>query len=265
MYHEVLSISNCYNHLTSKEFSFRETDLHHELGGNVSYTLTSARYKVVSFIEERGNPFETSAVSKLHHFTTGQCVPDEASKRLLTFFEHGENGYAEFRKERFVEKDKKLSDTIKKVNFPLFDPKSKQKNLTQTTTSKLVIKEISQAQRSVDIARSRLITMTELLDFDLTAQNPLFDGDFTTKPAKHLLIAELEKNLVGVSYVFENDGIAETGLVIDFMSLIRKMNISKMHIFKNAFEAAWKSIKNVCSFSQLDVIYDSYIENSVKY
>jgi hypothetical protein len=32
VYHEFLSISNCYKHLTSDEFSFLETDLHHKLG-----------------------------------------------------------------------------------------------------------------------------------------------------------------------------------------------------------------------------------------
>ena len=31
------------------------------------------------------------------------------------------------------------------------------------------------------------------------------------------------------------------------------------------FDGAWNIISNVCVFSRLDVIYDSYIENSIKY
>ena len=38
-----------------------------------------------------------------------------------------------------------------------------------------------------------------------------------------------------------------------------------MRVFNDVFEAARKSITNVCLFTQLDVVYDSYIENSVKY
>ena len=92
------------------EYSFRETDINRELGGNVSNRVNSCAQMVVSFIEAQGNPFETAAASKLHNFTTDQCVPEEVSVRLLNFFENGKEGYTNFRKERFIEKNKKLSD-----------------------------------------------------------------------------------------------------------------------------------------------------------
>ena len=221
--------------------------------------------KVVSFIEARGNPFETAAASKLHNFTTGQCVPEEVSVRLLNFFENGKEGYTNFRKERFIEKNKKLSDTIKRVNLPAFDPIYKSMPVTTNTTSKLAIKELSQAQRLIDIARSRMISMTELLKFDMGIQNSLFDGEFTAKPDKYLLVSELEKSLVGTTYKFKTDNFRPTALIVDFMSLIRKMNLSKMRIFNDVLEAVWNLIKNVCIFNQLDMVYDSYIMNSVKY
>ena len=86
VYHEILAISNNYHDLTSAELSFRETDLHHELGGNVNKMLHSCVQKAVSFIDTRGNPFELTHASKLHHFTTGQCVPDQEAERLLNLF-----------------------------------------------------------------------------------------------------------------------------------------------------------------------------------
>ena len=147
----------------------------------------------------------------------------------------------------------------------MFDPKSKSAPATQLQTTKSAVKELSKAQRLVDIARSRLIPMSELLEYDLTVQNPLFDGEFTAKPDKHLLVTALEKHLANSTYDFEKNSQNETSLVVDFMSLIRKMQLSKMRVFSDAFEAAWKSIVNICSFTQLDIVYDSYIEDSIKY
>ena len=106
MYHEVLSISNCYNSLTSAEYSFRETDIHHELGGNLSNRLNSCAQVVVSFIEAQGNPFETAVASKLHNFTTGQCVPEEVSVRLLIFLKMEKKDTPIFEKKDLLRKIK---------------------------------------------------------------------------------------------------------------------------------------------------------------
>ena len=37
--------------------------------------------------------------------------------------------------------------------------------------------------------------MSELLKHDLVEESPLFDGDDMTKPQKHIMIQELEKQL----------------------------------------------------------------------
>jgi hypothetical protein len=70
--------------------------------------------------------------------------------------------------------------------------------------------------------------MTELSEYDLTAQYPLFDGDFTTKLAKYHLIAELDKSLVGASLYLKT--IASLKLVMDFMSIIRKMVFDRINL-----------------------------------
>ena len=43
--------------------------------------------------------------------------------------------------------------------------------------------------------------MPEILQFDLRP-SALFEGDFTAKPGKHLLITELEKHLLSTGYNF---------------------------------------------------------------
>ena len=66
-------------------------------------------------------------------------------------------------------------------------------------------------------------------------QNSLFDGEFTAKPDKYLLVSELEKVLLArlMSSKRITSGQQRS---VDFMSLIRKMNLSKMRIFNDVFE-----------------------------
>ena len=48
------------------------------------------------------------------------------------------------------------------------------------------------------------------------------------------------------------------------MSAARKVNISKCHTFKDLFYITWTIIKTSCNFQHVDIIYDSYIEDSIK-
>ena len=125
IYHEVLAIS-VYQNITSAGLSFRETNLHHKLGGFLYKLMNESVNKTYWFISERGNPYLTSQYVKLHHLRTGQCVNETDSKKLLEYFKHGEKAYIEFRNERFVDKTKELSDVVKKVSLPSFESKSKE-------------------------------------------------------------------------------------------------------------------------------------------
>ena len=104
--------------------------------------------KVREFITERGNPYETLTPTPLHNITGGQVIPKPHSKRLLNYFEDGKQRYKVFREERYVNKSKKLSDTITKVNLPKFDGKDKK----QKKESKPVLKKVGDAQKQIDIA-----------------------------------------------------------------------------------------------------------------
>ena len=89
IYYEVVAISNVYQNIISGGLSFRETNLHHELGGSLYKLMNESVNKTYRFISERGNPYLTSQYGKLHHLTTGQCVNETDSKKLLEYFEHG--------------------------------------------------------------------------------------------------------------------------------------------------------------------------------
>ena len=89
IYYEVVAISNVYQNIISGGLSFRETNLHHELGGSLYKLMNESVNKTYRFISERGNPYLTSQYGKLHHLTTGQYVNETDSKKLLEYFEHG--------------------------------------------------------------------------------------------------------------------------------------------------------------------------------
>ena len=50
---------------------------------------------------------------KLYHFTLGQLVDLEISAKLLEFFDKGSTEYLIFQEDRYLQKSKKLGETIK--------------------------------------------------------------------------------------------------------------------------------------------------------
>ena len=76
-------------------------------------------------MKEKGNPFITSANTKLHHFISGQLVSISSSDKLINYFDQGQAEYESFRQERFITREKKLGNTIKRVKLPSFLLKNK--------------------------------------------------------------------------------------------------------------------------------------------
>ena len=66
-------------------------------------------------------------------------------------------------------------------------------------------------------------------------------------------------------YDFSKSSQLKTALIVDFMSNVRKINATQRQIFKNILAKLWSIIYNSCTFQRLDIICDSYIEQSVKF
>ena len=62
------------------------------------------------------------------------------------------------------------------------------------------MKELNEVKKNIDIARSRGVPLRELLHYDLITDSSLFDGDFTTKPANHIFVTELEIRIKDVEF-----------------------------------------------------------------
>ena len=192
----------------------------------------------------------------------------EASPKLLNFFKNGSEGYERFCTERFVSKTKQLSDTITKVNLPKFDAKPHNVK-SSTSTAKSATKQLGQALRQIDVARSRGVPMKDILSYDHSKGTALFDKyGLTTKPDKSELVRELEKNLESSSYEFTKESSYQTAAIMDFMSQVRKIPDAKLKlnlkVISDLFESAFTTISTTCEMQQLHIVYDSYLEDSIK-
>ncbi|RXM27185.1 Signal recognition particle subunit SRP72 [Acipenser ruthenus] len=95
VYHEVLAISNVFRELTGRKGELFDA--------NVT--------RLLQFMKEKGNPYEVTEHIRLHNFVTKQCVDESVKVRLLNVIKHGSEAYKQLRKERFILKEKKHSQT----------------------------------------------------------------------------------------------------------------------------------------------------------
>ena len=64
---------------------------------------------------------------------------------------------------------------------------------------------------------------------------------------------------------FKTDIDLKTSLVVDFMSLTRRLPLEKKSDFVDLFNVVWDIIKNTCKFRRVDVVVlDSHLEVSIK-
>ena len=155
-----------------------------------------------------------------------------------------------------------MSDRITKNQLPLFQSNQKDANKAVPNKEKLLLKTQGMIQKELDIARSRYISMKDILNFNLSETSILSDGDFTSKPDKHVLVSELEKYITELCEYLEKN--SPTNLCVDFMSLMRRVNLSKCLTFKDSFEIVWSMITNTCAFQQVNTVFDSYLDESIK-
>ena len=142
-------------------------------------------------------------------------------------------------------------------------PDEKEKAPRQS--SDIGVKDLSDLQRNVDVARGRGISLVQVMEHELLSTNILFDGDYTSKPDnKSVLVRELEKHFESRELNFENKSDLQTVLLVDFMSIIPRMLLSELAVFEELFTVTWRKVKSICQFQELHWIFDSYIENSLK-
>ena len=98
----------------------------------------------------------------------GRIVSDHIKTRLSKVIENGENAYHQFRQERCVLKSKSLSVTILKVNLPQFDSgRDEQIKSSPNQVQMVSAKDITAAQRDIDIAKECVMTTMDIFSYDI--------------------------------------------------------------------------------------------------
>ena len=132
-----------------------------------------------------------------------------------------------FRNEQFVEKSSRLLDPINKINLQQFSPDAKEEVPQQF--SDIRVKDLSDLQRNVDVARERGISLAQVMEHDLLTTNILFDGDYTSKPDdKSVLVQELEKHFEKRELNFDNKSDLQIALLVNFMTMALRMSLSEL-------------------------------------
>ena len=117
-------------------------------------------------------------------------------------------------------------------------------------------KLLTKSTEDFDIAKSRGEELKELLRYDHLGGNTLFEDNGLKKHNKAEILQELETKLEG-DYRIYMSNYTNIAIIVNFMSAIRKVRL-------NALECMWNMVIKVAEANQIDVVFDCYIENSIK-
>ena len=139
----------------------------------------------------------------------------------------------------------------------------KTKKETTTQSVKIATTLMGKAQKNMEIARTRGFTNKELLQYDLLDCS-LFDETGLARHRKHELMTQIEGDLTDDDYSCQKISQLKTVLVVDFMSVIRKIPFKSFKNVREVFQTVWNLMENSCNAKRIEVIYDSYLERSIK-
>ena len=154
-----------------------------------------------------------------------------------------------------------MKDTIHKRKLPLFNFEATSPPIL-TKKSIVSVKDVTAAQKLMDIAKERGMATHDILSHDLFDSTPIFDGDLPSKADKSDILEHLESEMIQTASLEHSD--LKTHLIVDFMSKVRQMNMSNHKLFGDLIKQFISVVSKVCSHEMLHVIFYSYLESSVK-
>ena len=101
--------------------------------------------------------------------------------------------------------------------------------------------------------------MKIILEYDHIEQYFIFEDILTKKPYKGSLVKSLEGYLDKAGYDYCKSKDIATCVIVDFMSMIKKISFSKMSKISDMFEEMWKIICFIGKAGIIHIVYDSYI------
>ena len=237
-----------------------EYSLHHDFSDAVTVQDIKLVENIITFVEQRSNPFKKdSCCNVIKNIATGTVINQNTTGILISYTESGKAAYEKFIDKRFSRKSKKLFDVI---------PKIKTIGRKDTLSKPLdVQKQNVKALKYIDYAHLRLYEIRKLLKYELAPVSLYLTKDNELrKPDKHELtnLLEAKLNVSSLKYVPVDD--KKMAVFFDFMAYARKVATDKLKTFGDFVASLWKTISFLSKDAQrIDIVFDLYLENTVKY
>jgi hypothetical protein len=171
IFHEMMGVNNLLREITGVHEHTSEAYVHHESAQSYTNKSEENIQNCVRFIEERGSPFSPDCQKKLQNFVTKEGMPEDVRSYLLNASDIGKEVYEHFHHERFITRNVRLDSPIsrRKIQTMISIRNSKPK-----PTVKQTVRQVNVTDKSIDIARHRLITTSKLLKCDVVPSPMLF-------------------------------------------------------------------------------------------
>lgn len=267
-FHEVVEISNTFREIMH-ETSMNHSEfalIHHELLGQKAKTYDRNLIKLLTFMSSNQNPYSPRFLNqspsvKMQHLLSKQLIDEGIAKRYLEMLENGDKLVKELRKERYVDKSRKVSYTITRRNMPRMDLKEKKTSLAAPV--EVTAQMIAAAQRDIDIAKERGMPAAQIYRHDFLPTSSIFKGKLPKKATKSQIVAELEK-LSNITEADTRKPERALSLIMDFMSTTRSMTIPPDCTTFGDLIHYSLNVARQYNTSILHVVRDSYIEATIK-
>ena len=234
--------------------------MHHEFSQKRTENDRKCITQIVTYISERGNPFD-SKDQMLKNLATGSAFDEDTASFYMNCISYGKENYQKFWDRRLSQKSVKLFDTITKTRSNA----SKGGKRHRTPDVK---KETIDFLRTVDYARLRQFDVADLLEYEVSSTSFYLTKDGNLRKSQKSELAREMKNMIEKecqSTVPESN--LKSIIVIDFMAYARKIPTKKMNLktYKDFYNVLWNTFSNLLkSPSRIDIIFDLYLQQSIK-
>ena len=140
----------------------------------------------------------------------------------------------------------------------------KNREKAKTKSAKLSTKQLSALHKLFEVARGHGILIAKIFQYDPFPTNILFDENYTFKPDKDTLVKMLEERHEPRDIRFSKASSASATMIVEFMPIIQRQTLQNTTVFKDIIKLAWLSVQSSCKFNHLDIVFDSYIKDSIK-
>ena len=193
-----------------------EYSLHHEFSDSATKKEEESVDSIQSYLMQR-SLFEPGDICNVF---SGKVLDTHESNYLLSCHEGGEKLYLEYRRERIIDKTKKIFDCIPK-------PKTKKSKGHKEVDKDINIEAESLTMaRTLDVARVHSYDIKKLFCYEIVASSFfLVKGQYLRKADKSEIIREYKQSKYNLSKFQQAFGTCERKvIVIDFMAFAREMH-----------------------------------------